>query len=109
MYEIEEQMPKEALIWGGIGLVPYIATSGTTVYLATRAGNAEKVLEFTGGGMSIMTVKHIPMELKRGDRGCTGKSRDGPRSTTPYGELAADIRSRHLVLPWSEVFTSRST
>jgi hypothetical protein len=61
MQELEEQVPQEAITWGGIGLVPYIGTSATTVYLATRAGAAERTVEIAGGGMllSVETPSHL--------------------------------------------------
>ncbi|GAA97729.1 uncharacterized protein L969DRAFT_55314 [Mixia osmundae IAM 14324] len=50
---IMENVPREAIVWGAAGLIPYVATSLTTVYLARVAGQAQAA-EMLGRGQSPM-------------------------------------------------------
>ncbi|KAK4702575.1 hypothetical protein P7C70_g3643, partial [Phenoliferia sp. Uapishka_3] len=46
--ELGQTIPKDALIFGGAGLLPYMGTSFATIYLARQAGIASSAAEGTG-------------------------------------------------------------
>lgn len=45
---IVEAVPKDALVWGGLGVIPYAGTSLATVYLARQASMAVSLGESSG-------------------------------------------------------------
>lgn len=48
---LAQEMPRDALVWGGLGLVPYAGTSLATVYLARQASMAVSL-----GGSSALVL-----------------------------------------------------
>lgn len=58
---LAEEMPKDALMWGGLGLVPYAGTSLATVYLARQASIAVSL----GGELGWPFAERFSDELTR--------------------------------------------
>ncbi|KAG0141406.1 hypothetical protein CROQUDRAFT_663888 [Cronartium quercuum f. sp. fusiforme G11] len=59
-----QSVPREAIIFGGAGLVPYLATSITTIYLARQAYNSEN-----GIGAIHWGIEFASHETKTGPKG----------------------------------------